>query len=728
MTYYAHIRKEEDQWLTQSVEDHCLGVANLATLMAKPFHAESWAYLCGLWHDIGKYSAAFQDHILSASGMRPDVKDPGRIDHSSAGGQYAKMRLGCKALPIAYCICGHHAGLMDFNNEGVANLMGRLSSDEQLRKVKNNVADATLPPLSRPLFDNDNRNPKAWHLWIKMLYSCLVDADYLDTERFMDPSSYASRAHYDTLPILKRKLDIYLQNLEKMAPKTAVNTTRAMVQNICRETGATTGKGIYTLTVPTGGGKTLSSMVWAMEHAMKNHCERIIIAIPYTSIVVQTADKLRQIFGRDNVVEHHSNIDFDKMPDALRHRMKLATENWDAPIVVTTNVQFFESLFSNKPSRCRKLHNIVHSVVILDEVQMLPTTELHPIIDAIGSLNNYFDVSFLFTTATQPVFSNEIGSGQSAFNGIPSHELIPDTDKLSKQMSRVEVNVRREPMSVDALTEELSQYRQVLCVVNKRADARAIYDAMPDKSRVVHLSRMMCQSHIMDKIQEVRQLLDEDAPIIVISTQLIEAGVDIDFPVVYRAMAGLDSIAQAAGRCNREGKLEKGHVTVFSLEGSSLRGVLRKGADTMDDLIRMGMTDYLSPATLAEYFKRFYRKVNTTDKGGVIEDLYRETPQFESAARDFKMIDDNSLTVYVPYRDNADLLNRLLKGDVNSDDFKRLQRFSVGLPVQRIDDLMPLGAEQVGERTFILTNQASYNDDIGLDLENHWLEEDLILG
>lgn len=727
MVYYAHVRNEGGRWLTQSVDDHCFGVALLAKQMAEPFHAESWAYLCGLWHDIGKYSTAFQNHIVAASGMDATVKDPGRVDHSSAGGQYAKKKLGGKALPIAYCVCGHHAGLMDYCNEGSANLTGRLSSDELLRCVSGCLTEMQVPQLPRPFFDSDNREPKAWHLWIRMLYSCLVDADYLDTERFMDPTSFACREHYDSLTTLKNRLDDYLLNMADEVPLTPVNEIRAKIQNICREAGATEGNDIYTLTVPTGGGKTLSSMVWAMEHAVKNHCKRIIIAIPYTSIVVQTADRLRKIFGSDNVVEHHSNLNLDNMPATLRHRMKLASENWDAPIVVTTNVQFFESLFSNKPSRCRKLHNIVHSVVILDEVQMLPTTELHPIIDVIDSLRRYFGVSFLFTTATQPAFSDEVSSGQAAFQGISSRELIPDVDLLAKRMRRVDISIRKDPMSMEALAAELAGCRQVLCVVNKRADARAIYQAMPDKSHVIHLSRMMCQAHIMDKLLEVEDSLDEGKPVIVISTQLIEAGVDIDFPVVYRAMAGLDSIAQAAGRCNREGRLEKGHVTVFSLENSSLRGVLRKGADTTDDMIRMGITDYLSPSSLRTYFKHFYKKVNTTDKGGVVESLYRATPQFEEAARNFSMIDDISLTVYVPYGDNADLLDRLRKGEVNNDDYKRLQRYSISLPQHLLDTLIQLGAEQLGERTFILTDSVNYNKDIGLDLENHWLEEDLIL-
>lgn len=727
MVYYAHVKNEDGKWLTQSVEEHCRGVARLAKQMAEPFHAETWAYLCGLWHDIGKYSTAFQKHIIAASGMDKTVKDPGRVDHSSAGGLYAKEKLGGKALPIAYCICGHHAGLMDYCNEGIANLTGRLSSDELLKNVIQCMPDMPLPHLARPVFDSDNREPKAWHLWIRMLYSCLVDADYLDTERFMDRFSFAERAHYDTLATLKSRLDSNLLSMAAKAPQTQVNKIRAKVQDICWEAGATGGKGIYTLTVPTGGGKTLSSMVWAMEYAVRNHCERIIIAIPYTSIVVQTTDRLRQIFGHDNVVEHHSNINFDNMPAALRHRMKLASENWDAPIVVTTNVQFFESLFSNKPSRCRKLHNIVRSVVILDEVQMLPTTELHPILDAIDSLHRYFGISFLFTTATQPAFSDEVSSGRSAFQGIASRELIPNADQLAEQMRRVAISVRKDPMSKEALADELAHCRQVLCVVNKRADARDIYQAMPDKSHVIHLSRMMCQAHILDKLHIVENLLNHDKPVIVISTQLIEAGVDIDFPVVYRAMAGLDSIAQAAGRCNREGKLKQGHVTVFSLEGSALRGVLRKEADTTDDMMRMGISDFLSPSTLTTYFKHFYNKVNTTDKGGVVGALYRTTPQFEEAARNFHMIDDNSLTVYVPYGDNADLLDRLQKGDVNNFDYKALQRYSISLPIHQVDILKQLGAEQLGERTFLLTNTANYNKDIGLDLENHWLEEDLIL-
>lgn len=534
MTDYAHIKPLDDGWKTQSIPSHAHGVAIMAEAMAKAFGAGEWARLCGQWHDIGKYSSEFQRHIISASGFDPTVSDPGTVDHATAGALYAKERLQQMSLPVAYCICGHHSGLMDFEGSGRANLRFHLSKQEQhlLEDVRLCLPPAeTLSPLSAPQFDKEQSHPRAWHLWIRMLFSCLVDADWLDTERFMKPDHYHSRSQFASLPQLYNQLELHLKRLAVQAPSTPVNAVRAEVQQACRNHGDD-ALGIYSLTVPTGGGKTLSSLLWAMEHAMRHQLRRIIIAIPYTSIVTQTADRLRDIFGTENVVEHHSYFDFDSLPESERLQMSLATENWDAPIIVTTNVQLFESLFSNKPSRCRKLHNLARSVLILDEVQMLPAENLHPLIDILDGLSKYMQTSILLTTATQPAFSGTIGTGQAAFAGLQCKEIISDVNALYQRMRRTEVTFLQRPFSCDGLATRLAEYEQVLCVVNTRREAQQLFRALPSGGHAFHLSRMMCQQHIADKLVAITRRLDGGEPVTVVSTQLIEAGVDIDFPVV----------------------------------------------------------------------------------------------------------------------------------------------------------------------------------------------------
>lgn len=727
MTDYAHIKPTNEGWKTQSIKDHCLGTANLAEHMAEAFNAAPWARLCGLWHDIGKYSVEFQHHIISSSGFDPSVHDPGKVDHATAGALLAKGILGkVISLPIAYCICGHHHGLMDYEGNERSCLEFHLSSQEQhylddIRRFLPKEDKTTILPSPKC------KDIKYWHIWIRMLFSCLVDADWLDTERFMNPEDFAARSKYKTLAQLKPILDKKLYDLSHSSMATKVNAIRNEVQDACRKSGALP-QGIYSLTVPTGGGKTLSSLLWAMEHAISHGLQRIIIAIPYTSIVTQTADQLRKIFGSENIVEHHSYADFDNLKDEERHKMKLAIENWDAPIIVTTNVQLFESLYSNKTSRCRKLHNIAKSVLILDEVQTLPVENLRPIIDMLKGLSQSMSTSILFTTATQPAFSGTIGSGISKFEGLESKEIIHDVDGLFKKMRRVDINFKNEQYSYENLAREIAKPSQVLCIVNTRCEALQLYNSLTDKSNAFHLSRMMCQQHIADEISIIKERLTEGLPVQVISTQLIEAGVDIDFPEVWREIAGLDSIAQSAGRCNREGKLQLGHVYVFQREGAKLRGILAKAASTTQDLIYMGKTDFLSPNTAKDYLRLFYAKLNNTDKANINDLLYRKCPQFEQAANAFHMIDDNTLTIYVPYSDNGRaLIEALMEGSYSQRLLRKLQRFSVNVPINRREEVERMGTVKLSDNVYVLTDSSNYNKKTGLTFENPWLDNELII-
>ncbi len=454
----AHLFKEDDnRWKIQSNEEHCAGVAGLASRFAGEFGMSSWGGLIGFLHDKGKESNAFQQHIKKVSGYSPEVKVIGNYHHAYVGGAIAGKQYGKSADNlIVNQILSHHSGLHDSDE-----------IDAAIKKEMDQNHDGQLPPeintdigtikLNKPPFV---LSPNDFHHLARMLFSCLVDADYLDTESFMDKTSSELRSGKATLTELLPKLENYLLELKANATDSAVNHVRDEVQNQCIRTSESP-IGFYSLTVPTGGGKTLSSLVWAMRHAIHNGQDRVIVAIPYTSIIVQTASILRNIFGEENVLEHHSNADPEQIRDErLRERMRLATENWDYPIIVTTNVQLFESMFDNRPSVCRRLHNIVNSVIILDEVQTLQVDYLQPIVDSLKTYNKLFKMSVLFTTASQPVLSGVIEgcNPKASFSGINEiKEIIPENFRLHDKLRRVRLDIDNEGKTYDEVAGMLTR-------------------------------------------------------------------------------------------------------------------------------------------------------------------------------------------------------------------------------------------------------------------------------
>ena len=733
--FIAHVRVEDGAFQIQTVKEHAVGTAGLSESFASVFGAAAWGKQNGWWHDMGKYTkGSFQPYIRSASGMTVEQKAVNKPDHSSAGAMLAKEKLPGYYQPLAYCIAGHHSGLLDWTSSGEANLSKRLSKtdcyQEMLKDAPEEMQEAVVS-LNAPLIDDFQ---KEMHQWIRMLFSCLVDADYLDTERFMQPEQAVRRGQYDSMETLKERFDTHMESLTAGAPASFINEKRAAILSRCREM-AEKLPGFFSLTVPTGGGKTLASMAWALIHAVRYKKDRIIIVIPYTSIIVQTAAVLRDIFGVENVVEHHSNLQPDSNDE--RSPSQLATENWDAPIIVTTNVQFFESLYACRTSRCRKLHNICNSVVILDEAQMLPVEFLQPILDILQSLQSSFKTSILFTTATLPVFAGRIGTGQKAFSGLksPVTEITSVHDHLFEAFKRVELHWPESTTTFDDLADELSGYDCVLCIVNTRKEARELYQQMPDGT--LHLSRMMCSVHIMEVIKLIKQKLKDNEPVRVISTQLVEAGVDIDFPVVYRAFAGLDSIIQAAGRCNREGKLNKkgelGQVFVFKLENSTLRGLMGKGAAALREMLSISDgSDLFSPDCMAQYFRLFYSNCNTFDKAEIKDSLYKGAGEmnflFAMAADQFRLIDDkDSVSILVGYGDGATLLEELKRIGPEFWLLRKLQQYSVSVRKWDFEQFRKQGT--VGEYAgiFILEDGRCYDEHAGLVLDGAWVEELLLV-
>ncbi|MEE9319531.1 MAG: CRISPR-associated helicase Cas3' [Granulosicoccus sp.] len=694
----AHVRQKSDNSFVEHwLEDHLLATAKLAGKFAEPFESSDWSECAGLWHDLGKYSADFQNYIKSVSGYDEDAHiegGKGRVDHSAAGAIHAVVNLGMSGRIIAYLIAGHHAGLPDwYKLEGSTGgvLSERLQQKEHLDRALGtaSISDRILHFGQKPDVKKLSKTGGAdgFALWVRMLFSCLVDADFLDTEAFMDEAKSVDRGGYPCLTDLLLMFNKHMDLLVENAQNTAVNRLRASILQECR-TKASEASGLYSLTVPTGGGKTLSAMAFALEHAKKHGKARILYVIPYTSIIEQTANTFRDVFG-DVIIEHHSNFD----PDREDSKSRLAADNWDAPIIVTTNVQFFESLFAARTSRCRKLHNIVNSVVVLDEAQMLPTEFLEPVLGVIDLLSKYYRVTFVLSTATQPALSSRSGFN-CKFKGLEKvREIIADPDDLYSKLERVEVSMPEDMnsrQSWETIADELAEFDSVLVIVNTRRAARELHALMPRGT--YHLSASLCGQHRSNLIAEIKCRLGQGESIRVVSTQLIEAGVDLDFPVVYRALAGLDSIAQAAGRCNREGGQQgKGKVVVFVPPEPAPIGHLRHGEQITKSLMSSFSGSPLTRELFKQYFERFYAAVHSLDKHKIKSLL---TPQgkgddqlqvqFRTAANRFRLIEDSGHSVIVNYvtdeNDEVKMLLRKLKNDGPQRWLMRkLQRYAVNV-------------------------------------------------
>lgn len=693
MDFYANGNK------SQKLTAHIDGVRNSASLFSKAFGCEAWGALLADWHDLGKFMEAFQRYML---------EDEQRIEHAVVGGRYATDQFDdpLRKLALQLTITCHHTGLQ--NSEA---LRKRLVNAAQLVSdaIKNTPDDLLhrklpewpewlIPPDITAVEKKINDWKRSLEFWVRMLHSCLVDADWLDAEK-REPDAL-KRPNFPSIGELRDKLDGYIDVKVSDAKQnnwTQVNAQRKMVLDACREL-AISKAGYFSLTVPTGGGKTLSGMSFALNHAVENEMKRVIVVIPYTSIIEQNASVYAGIFGRKNVIEHHSNID----PERDTQRNQLASENWDAPVIVTTNIQFFESLYANKNSRVRKLHNISRSVIILDEVQSLPPMLLYPILDAIRELREHYGCSVVLSTATQPALMKR----QSFTCGLDAvKEIIPDTMKLSRDLARV--NIEWDTDSVieySDISERIlkGNMQRVLVVTHKREDARVLAGLLPENT--YHLSASMCPSHRKDTLNRVKEelLTNESSIVRLISTQLIEAGVDIDFPVVFRALAGLDSISQTAGRCNREGKdVSGGRLIVFRAPTEPPAGILRLGKGITESLLNSsksdnvfrgndGSLDLTSPAIYDTYFRLFYSGVQL-DGAGVQN--ARANLDFPEVAKRFRMIDNATYPVVVPYKDAYDKLDIVCaKFKPSRDDFRSLQPFIVQIYSHELQVLNNIGA------------------------------------
>lgn len=704
MKYLAHVDAKSGR--EQPLLSHLTQTAEKAQLFASAFDAQSDAFLCGLLHDIGKYSAAFQKRIRGA-----EIK----VDHSTAGAVEARR---LQRVAAAFCIAGHHCGIPDCGNRtddpGMATLLARTK-----RVIGKDIEDYSsyhdeVDPFIK--MDETNRTTSSAeeaYFYTHMLYSCLVDADWLDTEAFVKNGA-VDRATGVSLKDLSSMLDVALRDYQY--PKSPLNILRCEIQNSLINAGQQ-AKGLFTLTVPTGGGKTVSSMAFALRHALKNGLRRIIYVIPYTSIIEQTQKKFVEIFGAENVIAHYVNVVYDvdengELSD-IDKRRQLATENWDAPIILTTSVQFFESLFSNRSSHCRKLHNIADSVIIFDEAQMLPVNYLIPCVWAITELVKHYGCTGVLCTATQPALDRLINK----YLPGGATELCPNIQDPTGVFKRVTYRYDG-VLSDEELAARLAGENGVLCVVNSRRQAQIIFQLLPPEGRY-HLSTTMTAVHRRTTLDEIRARLKDGKICRVVSTSLIEAGVDVNFPCVYRAVSGLDSIIQAGGRCNREGNnsAETSIVHVFDSETKAPPNLAQNIGATQSIMRRF--TDFSCAGAIEAYYSLLLYELKdeyALDEKRIM-DLIGKEMAFEKIAQVFHLIEDDTVAVYIPIGAGGELTGKLLNDGPDRDLLRKLGPYAVSIRKSDYRKYEEIGVvKMVSDNTAVLLDTDYYNEETGLAL------------
>lgn len=699
--FLAHIRKDPSGQVeaVQTIAEHSRNTSMLCGHFADAFGAAKQGELAGLAHDIGKYSAAFQKRLQG---------DPAPVDHATAG-MAECARQG--QLFAAFAVAGHHGGLPDGGSKtdhfDQPTFGGRMNKATHGKLEPYDAWESELSLPSAPLPEGVSSQAEGM-FFTRMLYSCLVDADFLDTEEFMAGSA-VPRGGGEPIVQLEQKLQVYISGW--FPPKKPLDAQRCKVLDRCLEQGDAQTPGLFTLTIPTGGGKTVASLAFALRHAKARGFRRVVYVIPYTSIIEQNAQVFRDILGEKNVLEHHSGVlyDIDQEANPERIRMAKATENWDKPVIVTTAVQFFESLFANRSSKCRKLHNLAQSVIIFDEAQLMPVPYLRPCVFAIAQLVKHYGVSAVLCTATQPSLD---GLFREFLPGSAPVELCPP--ELDHAVFR-RVTFRREEgtLSCPALAQRLNERKQALCVVNRRKSTQDVY-ALLEHEGSFHLSTLMCPAHRKAVLEEIRVRLRDDLPCRVVSTSLIEAGVDVDFPEVFREEAGLDSILQAAGRCNREGKrpADESVVTVFHAE-VAVPAMFRRNVDAG----RFALDQCEQPDSSEAISCYFGTLLTTTGKSGqdiagilpLMNDPLTLMP-FRTVAERFRLICEDTRTVYIPWADGAELIDRLHSGERTRALFRALGQYSVAVYPEHFAVLNRAGAlELLEDGSGILADSTLYS-------------------
>lgn len=724
--YYAHTKDGVDESEWQLLKDHLQETGKIASNLGKDAGISDLARIAGLLHDIGKYSKEFQARLRGSKR---------RVDHATAGAReimelFPERPQKDFAELISYCIAGHHTGLPDYGSIIDLETDGTLLARREKKNIKNyavykteiNAESLNLKPIKiKPAhFRINERESKYLGFSIsfltRMLFSTLTDADWLETERFVQGDK-KPRGQHASIETLTKKFNNFLTRFDN--PKNEINLKRTETLKACIEK-APLKPSFFTLKVPTGGGKTFASMAFALNHAVENGLKRVIYVIPFTSIIEQNAKEFRKSLGslgKENILEHHSNFDWEGKKKKkteeeandettrIKEKLKLAAENWDIPIVVTTNVQFFESLFASKKRSARKLHNIAQSVIIFDEAQMLPREYLKPSLLAVQELVQNYGSTAVFCTATQPplqrFFSTE----------VPFTELAPKPQYLYNFYRRVEIK-NLETQKDEFIVEKLNTHKQALCIVNTRKHAKGLYDQL-DEDGSFHLSTLMCPEHRTEILKEIRQRLNDEQPCRVVSTQVMEAGIDIDFPVGYRAMAGLDSIIQAAGRVNRERKQKSGTMFVFNPKTEFIKRTpifIEQTSAVAESTLREFGDDPTSIAAIESYYEQLYslQSGESFDAKNIVGYFEKGTERlefdFKTAAENFKFIENTTVTVIIPYDDDAkELIQELTYTQFPLATIRKLQTYTVNIYEGEFMNLQTKGVIQtIGDQYHVL--------------------------
>ncbi|WP_353564967.1 CRISPR-associated endonuclease Cas3'' [Haloferula sargassicola] len=699
--------------------------------------AHPWGYLAGLWHDLGKFAPRWQEYL--ASKADPHVAEvTGKTDHSTAGARHAAATHLLGHL-LAYPIAGHHSGLLDAESNHAC---------QRARLTKADLPDYSCAPeeiLEFPFPDAPpflkSGDDFTLGFFTRLLFSGLVDADFLATESFMNSRQTSAR---NSVPdqALEKIADLVRAHIDSLGVpnlEDTVNLQRKAVVDDCIQASVEM-PGLFTLTVPTGGGKTLSSLLFALLHAIANGQTRVIFVVPFTSIIEQNAEVIREIVAPlqthtfTPLIEHHSALS----PDKETEQSRLATENWDAPIIITTAVQFYESLFAARTSRNRKLHHIANSVVVLDEAQALPVDFLSPCLRVLRELTDHYHTTTVLCTATQPAIHHHPDDFPIGLKNC--REIIRDPAALFAALKRVDLHFLGSLADTE-LAQRLLKQPQALCIVNRRKHARELFRQLGNAEENYHLSALMCPEHRSEILAQVRERLRKGLPVRLISTQLIEAGVDVDFPVVYRSLAGLDSIAQAAGRCNRNGKLPtRGETYIFAPEDQKGEAYFRETAQVASGLIDLN-PDLLGQEAIHAYFDLYYyqQKSRWDSKDIVSTESFRRNNdrdfpfcfQFASVAEKFRLIDDWQVPVLIPYDEKARKLIEQLRNPAippHRDLLRGLQRYAVQIsPKVRDENIRSFEVLRDGQFHVLISKEINYSSDFGISfLESDTASNSLI--
>lgn len=730
MQYYGRKIEIDGEIKYQLLKEHLDNVAGLCEEFINPISSKRIGTVLGYLHDVGKYSEDFQRRIRGENI---------RVPHADGGAKILEEYYADTTNPIyrlmTYVVYGHHNGLHDYGTsvQGMCRQLQLPSSDISHWKNEIGVLTTIVPQDLHLKLRGTQKEVVAFTLqfYTRFLLSCLVDADRIDAQNF--PCGEASRAMLKnvSMDMLKQRYDEYMDKIKKRASLSRLNTIRNKILKDCLEKGAQK-PGIYSLTVPTGGGKTLSSLGFALTHAAIHHKKRIIYAIPFTSIIEQNAQIFADVLGREYVLEHHSNYEnpYSKKEELIK--FQLAQENWYEPIVVTTNVQFFETLFSHKATKVRKLHNIAQSIIILDEIQSLPNKYIKPCLAALNELVENYGCTIVLCSATQP----EYHKNKLFLEEVKIQEIIQEPSELFKALKRTEEHYIG-AQSIEEISTKVRENKQVLCIVNTKRHARELFNLLDGEVNCFHLSTNMHPKHRKDVLHTIRTLLNEGKPCRVIATQLIEAGVDIDFPIVYRSITGIDSIVQAAGRCNREGKLEKGNVYVFKPEDNYIGKEYLARIAAIGEWILNNEKGSLTLNSISEYFKQlfditsqnldYYHILKLCANG--IENPKDIRFDFEKISSKFKFIENQGYSLIIPTEEDVNVLLEQIKftHSVKSV-IRKLAPYTISIKKYELDTLEEAGALRIVEGSLLVLDDLKFYDEkLGLVLKEERDDFDYVI-